>query len=294
MGFQLALYLAEPERVDMIERVVAEVFAESSVARGDDLLERLEQHIEGDLRRPLLLLLLREGVLSKVKAAPTIDEYLLSVNVEKARDFFAAQRTAAKVVAEAGLENYRRTRTVELVATLPAKLALGRDIPGIGSLDAALRRLIVSASSDVWVVNPFFDHFGAASLEGALIGRAKKGVTIRVIGRDLLSTGGQGRESIEPLGWLARRFEAAGVPDNLQIRDFTKRDSESGRLTYALHSKIVIADSKACYVGSANVTETSLRMNFEVGVILYGANVLPVRSLVTHLWNASTKVEFSR
>jgi len=289
MGLELALYLGETRRVDIIERAVTESFSRADVVRGDDLLERLEPHIEGGLRRPLLLLLLREGVLNKVKAAPAIDGYLLSLDAERARDFFAVQRDAARSLRGASPKTYRRSRNAELVATLPARLAVGKDIPGIGSLDAAIRRLIVSASSEVWVVNPYFDHFGAASIEAPLIGRAKRGVNIRIVTRDLLLASGAGRANLEPLRWLSHRFRESGVEDKLQIRDFTKRDERSGRIQYALHSKIVLSDSKACYVGSANVTETSLRLNFELGVVLYGANVVPVRELVTHLWNVSTE-----
>src|SRR2546426_3820923 len=87
MGFELALYLKDPQRVDIIEGAIVEVFARTEIAKGDDLLEKLEPLIEGDLRRPLLLLLLREGVLNRIKAAPLIDEYLLSIDREKARAF---------------------------------------------------------------------------------------------------------------------------------------------------------------------------------------------------------------
>ncbi len=140
------------------------------------------------------------------------------------------------------------------------------------------------------MVNPFFDHFGAATVEGPLIGRAKKGVRIWIIGRDLLSSAGQSQQNTEPLRWLARRFTESKVQQALQIRDFTERDEDSGRITYALHSKIVLSDETACYVGSANVTETSLRVNFELGVVLQGPPVKPVRELVGLLWNASRPV----
>src|SRR2546426_6478262 len=239
MGFELALYLKDPQRVDIIEHAIADVFARKQIAEGDDLLKRLEPHIEGDLRRPLVLLLLREGVLNRVKAAPSIDEYLLSLDPAKARAYFGTQRAAAAVVAEAGLGPDRRARDVELVATLPPKLALGKDLPGIGSLDAALRRLIVSASSEVWVVNPFFDHFGAASIRAPLIGRAKKGVKVRIVGRDLLPSNGGASRNMEPLQWLSHHFSESHVQDMLEIRDFTRRDEKPGKIPYALHSKIL-------------------------------------------------------
>ncbi|MFQ5906248.1 MAG: phosphatidylserine/phosphatidylglycerophosphate/cardiolipin synthase family protein, partial [bacterium] len=76
----------------------------------------------------------------------------------------------------------------------------------------------------------------------------------------------------------------------LKVRDFSKRDVESGRLTYALHSKIVLVDGSHCYIGSANVTQASLRMNLEIGVVLHGKSVEQVQTLTEQIWEVSVPV----
>jgi cardiolipin synthase/putative cardiolipin synthase len=122
------------------------------------------------------------------------------------------------------------------------------------------------------------------------MGRAKKGVQVRVIGRELLDDRGEDTRNILPIQWLYDRFKETGFEEQIEVRDFAKRDSASGQLVYALHSKIVLSDENACYIGSANVTETSLRFNFELGVVLKDELVLPVVQLVDYLWDASTHV----
>ncbi len=92
MGYELALYLGDPERVGIIERAIADAFSRSRIVSGDELVEGLEAQFAGDLRVPLLLLLLREQVLIKVKAAPSVQDYLLRLDAERARDFFQAQK----------------------------------------------------------------------------------------------------------------------------------------------------------------------------------------------------------
>jgi phosphatidylserine/phosphatidylglycerophosphate/cardiolipin synthase-like enzyme len=181
--------------------------------------------------------------------------------------------------------------SVEIVATLPAERVIGDPVEGIGSIDAAVRRVITSAETEVWIVNPFFDIFGAAAIAGALIGRARHGVPIRIIGRELSKV--EQSLSLEPLKWLAERFVGASVGDRLQVRDFARRNPRSGRLEYAVHSKIVLADSHRCYIGSANVTEPGLRMNFELGVVLQGDAVISVRELVGRLWRASRPISLA-
>lgn len=161
---------------------------------------------------------------------------------------------------------------------------------GIGSIDAAIRRLIVRSARHVVVVNPFFDSFGVASIEDALVGRARAGVSIRIVGRELGGAERRPSPSLRPLVWLAERFRELELEDRLEVRDFAKRDPGTGRLTYALHSKIILSDEDACYVGSANITEPGLRMNFELGVVLHGSRVGPIRRLIEHVWRASVPI----
>jgi cardiolipin synthase/putative cardiolipin synthase len=57
---------------------------------------------------------------------------------------------------------------------------------------------------------------------------------------------------------------------NFQVRDLYRWDEKQGSQAFATHAKIVIVDERVCYVGSANLTDTSLSTNFEFGVVVKG------------------------
>ena len=56
---------------------------------------------------------------------------------------------------------------------------------------------------------------------------------------------------------------------------------------YALHSKLFMLDESACNIGGANVTETGLKSNFEIGVVIRGKKVRPILKLLNKLWDGS-------
>jgi len=58
--------------------------------------------------------------------------------------------------------------------------------------------------------------------------------------------------------------------DNFEVRDLYRWDESRGSQAFATHAKIVIVDKRVCYVGSANLTDTSLSTNFEFGVVVEG------------------------
>ena len=81
---------------------------------------------------------------------------------------------------------------------------------------------------------------------------------------------------------------------HLEVRDLFKRSEATGRIEYALHSKVVLADSDTCYIGSANVMEHGMRHNFELGVVLKGDAVRGINDLLERFWIAATPVKLGR
>ena len=45
---------------------------------------------------------------------------------------------------------------------------------------------------------------------------------------------------------------------------------EAGRIVLASHAKVLLADGKKAYIGSANLTEHGMARFVEIGVLLYG------------------------
>ena len=45
-------------------------------------------------------------------------------------------------------------------------------------------------------------------------------------------------------------------------------ESRMSAQMFQLHAKVILADGERAYVGSANLTDTSLRYNFEIGLLV--------------------------
>ena len=75
-----------------------------------------------------------------------------------------------------------------------------------------------------------------------------------------------------------RRQKALGVVErcatsrNVTVRYIHQRKNESH--LYQLHAKMILADDRAGYVGSANLTDASIHYNFELGFLLRRKEVL--------------------
>lgn len=55
---------------------------------------------------------------------------------------------------------------------------------------------------------------------------------------------------------------------------------------FQMHAKMVLADGAAAYVGSANLTDTSLHFNFEMGLLTRDArDVASLEAVFEHVWN---------
>ena len=291
MSFEFAFYVRDADKIRTIERDLIHLFEYNRIIRASNILDAVSPYLPPNLKVPMILLFIREGILKQERVSPSIEDCILSLDLKRTREFFSAQYEAALILNEINTCSETPASGIEIVATIPAEKAVGKRILEIGSIDGAIRRLLFSARKTILIVNPFFDIFGAAALSGALLGRAEKGVSIRIIGRELINERGEETENLQPLQWLWDRFNESGLDERLELRDFAKRDPASGRLKYALHSKIVLCDENACYIGSANVTESSLRFNFELGVVLRDEIVHPVSQLVGYLWEASEIVK---
>src|SRR5690606_12557977 len=135
---------------------------------------------------------------------------------------------------------------------------------GFEEIYPALIRIAAEETHDLWIINPFFDIYGAQSLIPSLIGAAKNGVNIHILGSRICDPQDQGFDP--SVGCIASAFVKKDLVNKIEIRDFFRQD-ESGRLIYGLHSKMMMADKLIAYIGSANITKHSLRSNFEIGVI---------------------------
>lgn len=154
---------------------------------------------------------------------------------------------------------------VEFVATLPGGFeptsSRVRSIPDIAS---TIRNQVFDADSSVRIANPYFDP--SLELVSDLASLPQRGVETKLLTRETADEEGDTRTTLNKMWNLIDEDHR----DNFEVRDLYRWDEKQGSQAFATHAKIVIVDDRICYVGSANLTDTSLSTNFEFGVVVEG------------------------
>lgn len=155
--------------------------------------------------------------------------------------------------------------TVEFVATLPGGFeptsVRVRSIPDIAS---TIRNQVFDADSSVRIANPYFDP--SLELVSDLASLPRRGVETQLLTRETADEDGDTGVTLNKMWNLIDEKHR----DNFKVRDLYRWDESQGSQAFATHAKIVIVDDRVCYVGSANLTDTSLSTNFEFGVVVEG------------------------
>lgn len=148
-----------------------------------------------------------------------------------------------------------------LVATLPYSLAVRA--PEALSTEVVMTDLFGKAKHSIKVLTPYVDP----SFVGFVLGTQ---ATVRI-----LSVPYTRRHSNPVLERLA------ALHANVEVRYLDKRDREP-----FCHAKTVIADGKVAYIGSANMTDTSLRHHLELGLLVEDDPVVAqTEAMFDQLWN---------
>jgi cardiolipin synthase/putative cardiolipin synthase len=207
------------------------------------------------------------GVANQKGGGQSFADYSFIVECGPAARVLESQRIAKVALDEAGVTaETNESSQVELTATFPPGIHEER-MSDVRPLSSDLRKLFFDADSVVRIANPYFDP--NPSVVGDIASLANRGVTTRILTRETESA------SSKLVSALNSVYEGTD-PENrhrLRVRDLYERDDETGRQAYATHAKVVIADRDICYLGSANLTDTSLSNNFELGVLLQGKTV---------------------
>jgi phosphatidylserine/phosphatidylglycerophosphate/cardiolipin synthase-like enzyme len=142
----------------------------------------------------------------------------------------------------------------EVVLSQPQSSGLPK---GIGRTTAeTIIGIVGRAKQHITMSSPFIDRAAIDILTPVLLDAAGRGVQI------VVST--QRRGSVSPLDPLTDVFDAAGRLSLLRIHHAT--DAQPWP-----HLKVVLADARECYLGSANLTGNALLgRNLELGVLLRG------------------------
>lgn len=126
-------------------------------------------------------------------------------------------------------------------------------------LMARLIRLVRNADRELLLVTPFFTRFGVDVFVDHLAAATARGVDVSLMTRDV-TDGGKNADHVER---IRETVQTSGDTSNFHVYQY---DSPHGRL----HAKTLIADTEVAYVGSANLTNYSLKEAIEIGLIVRG------------------------
>jgi phosphatidylserine/phosphatidylglycerophosphate/cardiolipin synthase-like enzyme len=197
-----------------------------------------------------------------------------------------------------GADHYRRLRldaaSVELAVTMPlspsllgAQLSTSPSRPG-GYLPTAeaFLRVARAAQTRLVVMTPFLDRRGFKWLKEVVEAaptEAQKIVVLRDAHRYVVDLG------VQHAAWLAA--SAVFVFDYCLSHD---HDSGRGLPVETFHAKIVLADEKLAYVGSANMLGTGEGTSLEAGVLVDGRAAAQVARLVAGVRRIARRREWRK
>ena len=154
----------------------------------------------------------------------------------------------------------------DLVATLPPGAALPVGLRH--TTGETLVQLVVNARRTLRLAAPFIDRAGLSFMGEALAAATSRGVLLEI----LLPT--RSTHADDALDDLTATIAVDGVPGNY----FVSRLRDDAPWA---HLKVLIADSTAAYIGSANVTGAGIGgHNLELGVLVRGEPVAVVERIL--------------
>jgi phosphatidylserine/phosphatidylglycerophosphate/cardiolipin synthase-like enzyme len=166
-------------------------------------------------------------------------------------------------------DSYRKSQSCELVWTGP-----GAESSAFRRTDQALLELIDGACRELIVVT--FAAYKIPHIAESLLRAAERNVVISIVleSKDMSA----GQMAFSELKAWGRKLTSAS---NIYIWPVEQRPRTDTGQHGVLHVKCAVADEKAAFISSANLTEHALNLNMELGVLIRGGAI--PRDLHAHL-----------
>jgi phosphatidylserine/phosphatidylglycerophosphate/cardiolipin synthase-like enzyme len=200
------------------------------------------------------------------------------IDASECFELLTTTRTAHRVLEES--HSKRDSVTVEFVCTLPENDPSFAQLDPVdfdlGQITTRLLSLCREASEELVLTSPFLELEGMEWLLPGLEGALERGVDLTLVSRQLRD-GQPNHVAVQELFDIA-----AGLPGDLEVYDYYEPGDDEYP-AYTLHSKLLVADRRTAYVGSANFTKYGFAENLEIGVVVDAPAVRDLHSLVAHL-----------
>ena len=134
-----------------------------------------------------------------------------------------------------------------------------------GSLEAEVTRIARSARERLDICVPYVSHSGVDILTAGLTPDSRKGLEVRVL---TLATSQYSEQNKPGVIRLIKKFRQAGA--TVEVRSPTDGEAKRTGAVAVMHAKILVADQKRGYLGTANISRAAFLRGFEVGMIVEG------------------------
>lgn len=157
-----------------------------------------------------------------------------------------------------------------LVVTMPphARAEWSRRSQAVGTFDA-VSELLAGAATTVRVFSPYVDPTFTS-----LLHRVAPRVSVRIV-----TTSRDGR-----CGGPNPVLERCSLDRPMEVRYVVEHRNKAQM--FQMHAKLVCVDGRVAYVGSANLTDTSIHYNLELGLLTCDPHeVAALESLFAFVWD---------
>jgi phosphatidylserine/phosphatidylglycerophosphate/cardiolipin synthase-like enzyme len=236
----------------------------------------IEDKIEAAECESLLLEFIEYGILVVKRRFRLFDDWVLDA-ADAAKDDLA---NLAKLVRETppASKMVNLDPGVNLVVTIPLTsvepLAAKLNEAGIRFTDTltAFKQVISEARRCLRISSPYVEESGMNLVLDDIAEAMRRGVSVRMLVREIVNEPNTTR--LREMITLSERLKRYGLRDKIEIREFHKVEraypGSLAKFVCSVHAKILIADARRAYVGSAEIRRYSIKNNFEVGTVLGG------------------------
>ena len=147
------------------------------------------------------------------------------------------------------------------------------------------RNLFANAKSSIYICSPFLQMNGFNDFINVLISKAKEGVDIKIVARQIDKKDINNR--YEELNEIYQIFKEKKAKISIRNYHYQKRGVES-----STHANLIVCDNKYAYIGSGEFRTPSFEKNFEVGIIIKDEVAQKIGIIYEKLFSVSNEMEF--
>ncbi|MBD3215247.1 MAG: DUF1669 domain-containing protein [Candidatus Lokiarchaeota archaeon] len=157
------------------------------------------------------------------------------------------------------------------------------------NLLSEFENLFNSSKNTIKICSPFLEWSGFKFFKDILAEKARKGVKIEILSRQLRKN-----ESLRRNAEITRiydYFKNLKIHSKVQIRNYYF-ETEDRKLASSIHAKFIIIDNYKAYIGSGELRYNSFKKNLELGVIIFGKKVEELALIFDMIFSKSEVIDF--